>query len=156
MATAVTPGDSLSSPSSRSRRRISAFSTRRAASSATGRPRPPRLPPLLARLRLASACSGLWPMHHAELRIACAPHLPPSAFIPAQSAMAYPSPCPLAPGARRRWLVCARPLRSRARARGPPSALVAASYHSSALLLAGSVLQLQRLRVVLLDPHPQS
>jgi predicted Rossmann fold nucleotide-binding protein DprA/Smf involved in DNA uptake len=36
----------LSSPSLRSRLRISAFSTRSAASSATGRPRPPRLPPL--------------------------------------------------------------------------------------------------------------
>src|SRR5215213_5658486 len=31
-------------------------------------------------------------MHHVEPRIACAPQRPPSALIPAQRAIAYPSP----------------------------------------------------------------
>src|SRR5687767_13890010 len=71
---------------------MSAFSSLSEASSAAGLPRPPRRPPLEARRRRASVCSGSCPTQYAEPRIACALHLPPSALIPLQSAIAYTSP----------------------------------------------------------------
>src|SRR4029453_11147490 len=71
---------------------MSAFSSLMTPSSAIGRPRPPRLPPLDARCLRSAALSGCWFRQYAESRIACAWHQVPSAFLPLQSAIACPSP----------------------------------------------------------------
>src|SRR5215212_3872041 len=73
------------------------------ASSACGRPRPPRLPPFAPWRRRSSAWSGLWFQHHSEPSIALPLHRSPLALMAVHLLnRAYPLPPPRRQVSRRR------------------------------------------------------